>query len=614
MSDSREVYESKPSHFITIFIYTILVILTALFIWMYFGKIDIVVKSEGMLRPNSQVATVVNIYGGILDEIYIEDGSLIKEGDILYVIGHKDLLTELEYYEEQLEEAEDILIMLGKYKQSIEDGVNYLTDIPEEDEYYIKVESYLVNYKSVEQGIVYNEKEREMNLAAISEQLEKLYGKFKYIQTLKSAIDSNKNLFSKSDEELEYYNRFLKYQSDYKTLNQKFLNGNNEIENSTTKEGLINSLVYYNNVLNGLNTLRSSIETGKSLFDIESSYSLQYEEYINKIEDLSTTYEQAKENYAANKALEGLAVSEWDVQQSKKAMEEAERAIETYKVSFMNSITSNITEVEKNIEDITLNMENTVSKDKLLEQNESDRISALDNFKLQYIVELDNSINTLKDNIESLEVNKHSIELQGEKIVLDDNGIDVNLSEYRNNELTTTINSINAYENKKRELEANIYKIKSQIDTATVRATMSGVVSSNIELVEGNTLQSGVEVLNIIPKDGSDYKVNIYVSNEDIGRLKKELKVKLNIYAFPNSEYGYITGTITSISNDLKVDQVAGSAYYLVEAVLDNNQLYNSKGQEANLKAGMACQAQMITENKRILIYLLEKLNLWVNN
>lgn len=40
--------------------------------------------------------------------------------------------------------------------------------------------------------------------------------------------------------------------------------------------------------------------------------------------------------------------------------------------------------------------------------------------------------------------------------------------------------------------------------------------------------------------------------------------------------------------------------------LLDNNKLINSKGQEGRLKAGMACQAQMATENKRILFYLLE--------
>jgi HlyD family secretion protein len=582
-------------------------------IWMYFGKIDIVVKSEGLIRPNSQVATVVNTYGGTLEEVYIKDGSIVKKGDTLYVIEHEDLLTELDYYNEQLADTDNTLVMLNKYKKSIEDEFNYFTEVPDEEEYFVKVKSYLMNCKLSENEVDYNVKEREMSLDTVTDQLVKLSGEFNNTKKLKSAIISNKNLFTTSSEELEYYHKYLKYQSDYEILNQKYLSAKAEINKSTAEEGLVNSQKYYNNALMGLKILKSSIENGKNQFDAESSYSLQYEEYINKIADLTTTYEQAKETYEVNKALEGLAVSEWDVQQSKNALEEAERAVDTYKISFMNNITSNITEMEKNIEEITLNKKNTMSKEKLLKQNENDRISALDNFKLQYIVELDNAINTLKDNIAGLEANKQSLELQGEKTVFDDNGVEVNIAQYRNNELAATINNINTYRNKKRELEASIIKINSQIDSAIVKASRSGSVNSYIELVEGDTLQGGVEVLSIIPENDSDYKVNIYVGNEDIGKLKNDMKVKFNVYAFPNSEYGYLTGTITSISNDLKVDQSSGSAYYLVEAILDKNKLYNSKGQKANLKAGMACQAQMITENKRILIYLLEKIDLWMD-
>ncbi|HHX55903.1 MAG TPA: HlyD family efflux transporter periplasmic adaptor subunit [Clostridiales bacterium] len=503
--------------------------------------------------------------------------------------------------------------MLNKYKKSVEDGVNYFTEAPTEEEYFVKTKSYLVNYKMAENDLDYNTKERDINLRSINEQLENHNNELTYIKTLKSSINRDKSQFSSKGIEQEYYSKYLKYQSDYQTLNHKYANAKTEINNSTTEEGLVNSLEYYNNTLIGLKTLKSSIEKDKNLFDLESSYSLQYEEYINKLADLTSSYEQAKENYQVNKALEGLAISEWDVEQSKVITEEAERAIDTYKVSFMNSIRANITEVEKNIADIRLNKDNTTSKDALLERNEKERIAALDNFKLQYIVELDNTIKTLEDNISKLESNKETLEVLAEKTFVDEEGTEAGISQYRNNELATTISSINSYENRRSELKTNIDKTNSQIDSAIVKATMSGTINSNIELVEGNILQSGIEVLSIIPKDDSNYKANIYVSNQDIGKLKEDMQVKLNVYALPNSEYGYLTGTVTNISQDLKVDSGSGSAYYLVEARLDNNKLYNSKGQEGNLKAGMACQAQMITENKRIFFYLLEKINLWMD-
>ncbi|MDD4113275.1 MAG: HlyD family efflux transporter periplasmic adaptor subunit [Herbinix sp.] len=613
MSDSREVYDSKPNPAFTIFIYTILGIIAIALIWSYFGRIDIVVKSEGILRPNSQVATVINTYSGKLKEVFINDGSLVNMGDILYIIEHDNLLTERDYYSKQLSETDSTLNMLSKYKRSVEDGINYFNEDPVEEEYFVKTKSYLVNYKIAEKDLNYNNKERDINVVSINEQLVNHNNELSYIKALKSSISSNKNLFTSSGSEQEYYNKYLKYQSDYQTLNQKYANAKTEINNSVTEEGLVNSLEYYNNTLEGLKTLKSSIEDKESLFDIESSYSLQYEEYINKLEDLTISYEQAKENYEVNKALEGLAISEWDVQQSKVMMEESQRAIDTYEVSFLNSIIANITEVEKNIEDITLNKDKTISKEALLERNETERVAALDNFKLQYIVELDNTIKTLEDNITKLETNKQTLEILGEKTVIDEEGTEASLSQYRNNELASTISSIKSYESRKAELETNIDKLNSQIDSAIVKATMTGTINSNIELVEGNILQSGIEVMSIIPDNDSDYKVNIYVSNEDIGKLKKDMQVKFNIYALPNTEYGYLTGSIDNISKDLKVDNASGSAYYLVEARLDKSELINSKGQEGNLKAGMACQAQMVTENKRILNYLLEKINLWMD-
>jgi multidrug efflux pump subunit AcrA (membrane-fusion protein) len=615
MSDSREVYESKPNIFFTLFIYFILGMLIIALIWMYFGRIDVVVKSEGMLRPNNQVATVVNTYGGTLETVNIEDGSSVQEGDTLYIVEHWDLLTEFEYYEEQLSETDRNLDFLNKYKQSVEDGINYFAETSDEEEYFLKYQGYAINYGLMENDFLYSDKERELNLNTISDQLDFLKSKLIYIDTLKQAINQNKNQFENSGKEQEYYNLFLKYQSDYDSLTVQYNNAKVEIDNSTTEEGLVNSLGYYTGVLEGLKQLKASVLKGKSLFKASGSYSLQYEDFVNKKSDLTITYEQAKENYGVNKELEGLAVTEWEVQQSKVAMEEADRATDAYEVNYLANISSNIIEVEKSIKEITLSKENTISKDKLYEKNDKDKLAALDNYKLKYIVELDNSMASLTENITSLEANKSNLELQDEKtfLVKEEDCREANLVEYKNNELRTAISNINTYSDKKSELQANIDKINSQIDGAIVKATKTGVVNSYIELVEGDILSNGTEVLTIIPEEDKEYKASIYVSNEDIGKLGTGMKAKFNVYALPNSEYGYLTGTVTNISKDLKVDPKSGSGYYLVEAEVDNKAFYDSQGNKALLKAGMACQAQLITENKRILTYVLEKIDLWID-
>lgn len=612
MSDSREVYDSKPNFFITLFIYLILGILLISIIWMYFGHIDVVVKSEGMIRPNNQVATVVNTYGGTIVEVNAVDGSNVSEGDILYIIEHEDLLTELDYYNNQLKEAEETLSGLHKYKESIEDGVNHLRNIPEEEEYYLKFRDYYINYNVLEKNSTYDEQERNLNFQSISEQLDIAGVKLNNIQRLKSSVNQHKNMFSNSGSSREYYNLFQKYLSDYDAIVNQYKNAKTEIDNSTTEEGLINTLDYYTNQLDGLKILYSSIVEEESLFGEVNSYSLQYEEYVNKLEELKTAHQQAKDNYDINKELEGIAVSEWEVGQSKIAMEDANRAVETYRTSLLGSITSNITEVTKKLDEIKLSKDNTMSKVELYKKNNKDLSASLENFRLKYIVELDTTIDSLTNNINNLELNKSSLELKDEKTYfVEENNQHGSLAAFKISELRTTIDNINTYKNRIGDIETNIVKINTKINSAIVKATKAGVVNTNIEMVEGDTLASGVDVLTIIPENDSEYKVNIYVSNDNIGKLKEGMEVKFNVYALPNSEYGYLKGAVTKISKDLKVDSNNSSGYYLVEASLENKTLYDAKGETARLKMGMACQARMITESKRILTYVLEKVDLW---
>lgn len=50
MSESTEVYESKPNRFLVYTIYLIIFILVAAVLWMAFFKMDIVVKSNGIFK------------------------------------------------------------------------------------------------------------------------------------------------------------------------------------------------------------------------------------------------------------------------------------------------------------------------------------------------------------------------------------------------------------------------------------------------------------------------------------------------------------------------------------------------------------------------------------
>ncbi|PKM53954.1 MAG: secretion protein HylD, partial [Firmicutes bacterium HGW-Firmicutes-3] len=105
------------------------------------------------------------------------------------------------------------------------------------------------------------------------------------------------------------------------------------------------------------------------------------------------------------------------------------------------------------------------------------------------------------------------------------------------------------------------------------------------------------------------YSVDIALPNSEVAGIEVGDVVKFKFSALPFKEYGEFTGTIEQISTDIKSDN-SGTSYYLVEAKLTDIEVVSYKGEKRNIKVGMACEAHVIKEQKKILYWLLEKINL----
>ena len=617
MSDSREVYESKPSKIIPIFIYVICTLIIVAFVWMYFGKIDIVVKSTGMIRPDESVGTVSNVYGGNVQEVTVRDGDCVEEGDVLYTINHDELLVEKEYYEKQLEENKEYLRLTNKYKECLQKSANLFSE-KNELEYYTKYETYKICLESLKKKFTNQEENISYQKEYASEQKEYYQNEANSISLLISSIQEGNNKFSKTSNR-EYYNKYCMYQSDYKALEKKYDDQETEIKTSISKEQGKNSLEYYSEVEKQLKLLQKSIKKNKNYIDEDNAYSMQYVTYKQKKEELEQAFETAKKTYEANLELKDIAVTAWEVEESRLAKENAYDAITNYKTATLLNISNQLTEVTQKLKDLKLSDDNSLTKEDLLQDNKQSKQDALNNYKLQYIVDLESKLKTAKETVSSLVDKEKGLDLNEEQdYIYKDSDNSSNkygeVASFQNEELTATIQAITTYKAKISELETNLEKLKQSIDSCIVRAKWSGKVNMSIDLVKGNTLASGEEVLTVLPDGKSQYKVRIYVSNSDIGKIKEGMPVKFNILAYPNTEYGYVTGIITKVSSDIKVDSQSGMAYYLVESTLDTSGIYEKEGTKIEIKAGMSCEAKIITEQKRIITYVLEKLELLVKN
>lgn len=156
-------------------------------------------------------------------------------------------------------------------------------------------------------------------------------------------------------------------------------------------------------------------------------------------------------------------------------------------------------------------------------------------------------------------------------------------------------------------------------DRLTLKANASGVVTSiNAEL--GQQINPNVPLLNIVP-DGSVLEAHLYIPSSAIGFIQVNQPVKLRFQAFPYQKFGQAQGVITSISEttmnqqelsnlgelnqNLNVNQT--DAVYVVKVKL-NQQSMKAYGENKPLKVGMAFEADVMQEKRKLYEWVLEPL------
>ena len=154
----------------------------------------------------------------------------------------------------------------------------------------------------------------------------------------------------------------------------------------------------------------------------------------------------------------------------------------------------------------------------------------------------------------------------------------------------------------------HIEGLQQSVENATVRATMDGTINLATDLVEGDYLTAGAQVLSIIPQsEAGSFMVRSYVKNTDIAKAHEGMEVTYEIGAYPSREYGTMRGEVTFVSADLKVND-SGSAYYVVETSVNPGELRNRMGEEATLRVGMLCETKVVIETKSVLEVLIDKM------
>lgn len=187
----------------------------------------------------------------------------------------------------------------------------------------------------------------------------------------------------------------------------------------------------------------------------------------------------------------------------------------------------------------------------------------------------------------------------------------LNLDKYLSETIVAIKDEKKEIKERLKEAENSLQKVNNGLELNNVKASIEGTIQVIKNFNSGDYIPAGVEVLKIIPDSGIDYRMEIIIQNKDIGHVKTGQKVKYQFPALFDKEYGRLEGIILKIPSDAVTgrDQSTASPVYKVEGSINRTCIFNKDGKTVQIKPGMVCDARIVIGKKRILDYVLEKLD-----
>ena len=553
-------------------------------------------------------------------------------------------------------------------KASIESGSNKAGGYPEYENQYRLYEAALegltLEYESRRQAL-----EADTALlsgdAAAAYYEEQIQG---YVLLL-SSLREGKNAFNSGDSSI-YHGLYKDYQyqlEQYRAASEKakenyqFLRDNKNENNSSIME-------YQRTMLEGYTLFRQSVNENRDAFSSGSAsyaYRYLYIEYKSQYDTLNALYEAAAQNYeqlltgggsedavkAAEEALKSalalrdeykqgalasianqilqidstlretnLNVSEaaidHQLSQAKREMDSAQETVTAYTNKMIVEYNDALTQLRAKAQELQYTQDAIIPRETLLADLENSYRLGLREKEVSALTQIDSSLLTLENQLNtakaSLRLNQLAEDMYraGRGNNTAERNTPVSISYMRLRALADALEVRESLKYSLLDLHNKIEQTEQQVNTATVTASRSGVINRVRDISSGDIIGPGEIVSTIVPSHETAYKMQLYVSNKDIAGIEEGAVIRYHIAALPSRQYGTIEGFVTFISTDSLLQNNQRSGYYLVEGSINADILTDRDGNRATIATGMLVEGRIVKEEKRIISYLLEKINL----
>ncbi len=139
---SRVFFDKRPPNFMYILVYGIAIFLLISLIILNFLNKNYIVNGSGLVVPSDR-EYISLISDGYVSNMNYEEGSYVKEGEIILSIYSGPQSEQIEAMNEQIEYYNSKIAIFDLYELSLNDKRNYMENSGAEQEFYAQVEYYL---------------------------------------------------------------------------------------------------------------------------------------------------------------------------------------------------------------------------------------------------------------------------------------------------------------------------------------------------------------------------------------------------------------------------------------------------------------------------------------
>lgn len=618
MSDSKEVYASRPNPFVAGFIYCIVLLVIAAVCYSFFGKIEVSARCTGIIRPNEEVSTVSGMIDGRVESMEHVDGDFVKKGDVILRIDTSQGKITLDDLRESKQRYEQEYRLTKKFLTGIQSGKNPFSSNRQSEEYpyYIKYRDFVLGLKSTKENVKYDEQKATATIESLTKQRETTKENINALNAYRKSVKENTNYMADYP---QYESRYLSYRAAMEKLDEDYKTQRKQIEAGTSEESSRQLVSYYSERTGLYSKLIRSVKNEKSLFTSgETLGTALYTDFENNLAEYRRSFETAKQTYDYYSGVMGESdgekdEAEYNLALAKTKMDSAEAAIETFKDKTISEYEAILDDLEAKLSDAEVSHKGVRSKKELLEELSDGYEQSKKQQQYDALSQIDSSLEAAKIELQGLQADLtlNRITRNLYKNSKDEDGKPISVSSASVKQIDMLLDEADALEDQIKDVKYQIKTAKQQIKQGTILAARDGILNMPEELVNGDLLAAGDVVGTILPANESQLRVQLYVDNADIANIKPGDRIKYSVAALPSNRYGIVEGEVTTVSNDALSGNEGFAGYYLVEGSIGKDTLTDRNGNAASIEVGMQVTAKIVTQEKRILYYLLEKIDLF---